>query len=143
MINQRRYERIVDFLPLEIHAIHMVSGEVLAGPFSARIIDISTHGACLLVTQVLLNGFHVFYTSKESDDTVLRLSIDATSDVGPHVITARPIWLNAFRQDQIRAFKMGVEFTVDLGNDQMRDVQAALNLNQRQRAAWWQRHCKT
>lgn len=142
MIDQRRSERIVDFLPLEIHAIDLTSGEVLAGPFSARIIDISTHGACLLVTQVLLNGFHVFYTTRESDDTVLRLSIDETSEVGLHVLTARPIWMDTFRQDEIRAFKMGVEFTENLGKAQMRDVQTALSINQGQRARWWQKHCK-
>ena len=142
MIDQRRAERIVDFLPLEIHAIDLTCGEVLAGPFSARIIDISTHGACLLVTQVLLNGFHVFYTTRESDDTVLRLSIDETSDIGQHVLTARPIWLDVFRQDAIKAFKMGVEFTEDIEKGQMRDVQAALSTNQGQRASWWQKHCK-
>jgi len=142
MIDQRRSERIVDFLPLEIHAIDLTCGEVLAGPFSARIIDISTHGACLLVTQVLLNGFHVFYTTRESDDTLLRLSIDETSEVGPHVLTARPIWMDTFRQDEIRAFKMGVEFTEDLGKEQMLDVQTALSINQGQRARWWQKHCK-
>lgn len=142
MIDQRRSERIVDFLPLEIHAIELTSDEVLAGPFSARIIDISTHGACLLVTQVLLNGFHVFYTTRESDDTVLRLSIDETSEVGLHVLTARPIWMDTFRQGEIRAFKMGVEFTENLGKAQMRDVQTALSINQGQRARWWQKHCK-
>lgn len=142
MIDQRRSERIVDFLPLEIHAIDLTCNEVLAGPFSARIIDISTHGACLLVTQVLLNGFHVFYTTRESDDTVLRLSIDETSEVGLHVLTARPIWMDTFRQDEIRAFKMGVEFTENLGKAQMRDVQTALSINQGQRARWWQKHCK-
>lgn len=142
MIDQRRSERIVDFLPLEIHAMHPASGEMLAGPFSARIIDISTHGACLLVTQVLLNGFHIFYTTRESDDTVLRLSIDETSDVGQHVLIARPIWMDTFRQDEIRAFKMGVEFTENLGKDKMRDVQTALSINQGQRASWWQKHCK-
>lgn len=142
MIDQRRSERIVDFLPLEIHAIELKCAEVLAGPFSARIIDISTHGACLLVTQVLLNGFHVFYTTRESDDTVLRLSIDKTSEVGLHVLTARPIWMDTFRQGEIRAFKMGVEFTENLGKAQMRDVQTALSINQGQRARWWQKHCK-
>jgi hypothetical protein len=142
MIDQRRSERIVDFLPLEIHAIDLTSGQVLAGPFSARIIDISAHGACLLVTQVLLNGFHVFYTSRESDDTALRLTIDETSDVGQQVLIARPIWMDVFRQDEIRAFKMGVEFTLDLGIEQMRDVQAALSTNQGKRASWWQKHCK-
>jgi hypothetical protein len=89
-----------------------------------------------------LNGFHVFYSTRESDDTVLKLSIDETSDVGQHVLIARPIWMNAFRQDEIRAFKMGVEFTEDLGKDQMRDVQTALSINQGQRARWWQKHYK-
>lgn len=142
MIDQRRSERVIDFLPLEVHAIHLARNEVVAGPFSGRIIDISTHGACLLMTQVLLNGFHVFYTTRDTDGSALRLSIDQSPDLGPYAFMARPIWLDVFRQQEIRAFKMGVEFTEDVDRSQMRDVRTGLGANQEQRASWWKKHCK-
>jgi hypothetical protein len=141
-IEQRRSERIVDFLPLEVHVASGTDGKILAGPFSGRIIDISTHGACLLMTQVMINTFHVFHSTRDLDEAVLRLIIDHPPDLGPHTLSARPVWLDVFRQQEIRAFKMGVEFTEDPEKEQMRKLRAALRHNQDQRAQWWQNHCR-
>lgn len=139
-IEQRRSERIVDFLPLEIHVVHGQDGRMLAGPFSGRIIDISAHGACLLMTQIMNHGFHVFHSTRDTDEAVLRLTIDQPPDLGPHILTAHPIWLDIFRQGEIRAFKMGVEFTEDPEKKQMRELRAAMRRNQEARGAWWRKH---
>lgn len=138
----RRSERIVDFLPLEVHAVHGQDGRLLAGPFSGRIIDISAHGACLLMTQIMDGAFHVFHSTNDTDGAVLRLTIEQPPDLGPHVLTARPVWLDLFRQGEIRAFKMGVEFTEDPEKKQMRELHQALRRNQETRGSWWQRHVR-
>jgi len=141
-IEHRRSERIVDFLPLEVHVINRQDDQILAGPFSGRIIDISPHGACLLMTQIMQDSFHVFHSTRDTADAVLRLTIDHPPDIGPCTLAARPVWLDVFRQQEIRAFKMGVEFTEDPEKKQMRELQAALRPNQEQRGRWWQRHCR-
>jgi len=138
----RRSERIVDYLPLEVHVVHSQDGRLLAGPFSGRIIDISTHGACLLMTQIMHGTFHVFHSTRDTLDAVLRLAIDHPPDIGPYVLAARPVWLDVFRQQEIRAFKMGVEFTDDPERKPMRELQTALRRNQAQRGHWWQIHCR-
>jgi len=141
-IENRRSERIIDFLPLEVHVVDLNNGQVIAGPFSGRIIDISAHGACLLMTQIMHDGFHVFHSTRDADNTALRLTIDQPPDIDPCAFIALPVWMDVFRQQEIRAFKMGVEFTEDPEKKQMREIRSALRKNQEQRGNWWQRHCR-
>jgi hypothetical protein len=141
-IEHRRSERIIDFLPLEVHVVGRQEGQIIAGPFSGRIIDISAHGACLLMTQIMHNDFHVFYSTRDTSEAVLRLTIDHPPDIDPCTFTAIPVWMDVFRQQEIRAFKIGVEFTEEQDKKQMQELQAALCNNQKQRGSWWQRHCR-
>jgi len=141
-IEHRRSERIIDYLPLEVHAISGSDGQPIAGPFSGSIIDISTHGACLLMTQVFHNGFHLFYSTRDTNNTVLQLTINHPPDIDNYVLTAVPIWLDLFRQEEIRAFKMGIEFTNNQEGNQMKELQYALQKNQKKRGRWWMQHYK-
>lgn len=138
--DSRRSPRLIDYLPLDVWVIRTVDHHPLAGPFAGRIIDISTHGACLLMTQVLQQHVHVFHTTRTSDDLVLQLAINLDVEPATYLLTARPVWLSAVRQRHILAFKMGVEFTIDPDKEQMRELRQALHANQEQRANWWQRH---
>ncbi|MCL1981133.1 MAG: hypothetical protein FWG62_08690 [Proteobacteria bacterium] len=139
----RRSERTSDFLPLETRVIDASSGQELAGPFSGRIIDISAHGACLLMTQIMVRSFHVFHSTREAEDAVLQLVIDQQPELGRHVLTARPVWLHLFRQDKIRAFKMGVEFIETPEVKQMLRVLADLCRDREARSAWWKKHSQS
>ncbi|WP_310600939.1 PilZ domain-containing protein [Desulfobulbus sp.] len=139
-IEQRRSERIDDFIPLEIRVVHASDGQELAGPFSGRIIDISDHGVCLLMTQIMVRAFHVFHSTRDAEDAVLQLVIDQPPEFGRHVLTARPVWMHLFRQDEIRAFKMGVEFAETPEVEQMRESLADLCKDRETRSAWWQQH---
>jgi len=141
-IEQRRSKRTDDFLPIEIRVVHELDGRELAGPFSGRIIDISKHGACLFMSQIMVHAFHVFYSTRETDHAVLQLIIDLQPDGGRHVLTARPVWMSTFRQNAIRAFKMGVDFIEDSGALQMRILRAALYKHQKTRGAWWRQHSR-
>src|SRR5674476_652706 len=80
-IEHRRSERIIDYLPLEVHAVSGSDGQPIAGPFSGSIIDISAHGACLLMPQVFHNGFHLFYSTRDTSNTVLQLTINHPPDI--------------------------------------------------------------
>jgi hypothetical protein len=132
----------MDFLPLEVRVIHHPDGRILAGPFAGRIIDISRHGACLLMSQVMHHTFHVFHSTQETDAAALQLAISLSPDSPEHLLNARPVWLALFDHESIRAFKMGVEFTEDPEQKTMRDLREAMQANQGQRAGWWRQHCR-
>jgi hypothetical protein len=141
-IENRRSERITDYLPLKVHAVQGTNEPPLAGPFSGRIIDISPHGACLLMTQVLRNGFHIFHSTRETDGILLQLTINDPPDLNHCILTAAPIWLGFFQQQEIRAYKMGIEFTQDPKINQTKELWKAIEKNQKKRGNWWQEHCK-
>ena len=138
MISELRIaKRLVDYLPIRLTAQHGVSGKTVAGPFSSRIIDISTTGACLLVTQVMIGSYHIFHSTRENDSLFLQLTFNLPPDIMNFNIAARPVWMDVFRQDEIRAFKMGVEFMTNPDGQQMKQLMSALSRQQKKRAAWW------
>ncbi|WP_456384819.1 PilZ domain-containing protein [Desulfolithobacter sp.] len=119
----RRSKRDRVYLPISVSAQDGISGERLAGPFSSRIIDISLHGACLLMTQVMCGSYHIFHTTRENDSSLLLLHIDIPPEIVNLALPARPVWLDIYHQDQIRAFKMGVEFLTSPDGEQMKRLQ--------------------
>ncbi len=136
----RRSKRITDYLPILVNAKNKTTGQRLAGPFSGRIIDISEHGACLLMTQVMQNAYHVFHSTREDDFRVLQLTINVPPENIPFSITAHPIWLDLFRRDKIRAFKMGIEFLTSPGDEQIKHLRKAMEQQQKKRGDWWNSH---
>ena len=136
----RRAKRITDYLPILVSAKNGATGEQVAGHFSGRIIDVSPLGACLLMSQVMQNNFHVFHSTREEDSVILQLTMNIPPDNITFSITARPVWFDLFRLDQIRAFKMGVEFLTNPEGKQMKRLQKAIKTQQRQRGNWWTSH---
>ncbi|RUM35428.1 MAG: hypothetical protein DSY50_04745 [Desulfobulbus sp.] len=138
MISELRFaKRHIDYLPIGVTAKDASSGKTLAGPFSGRIIDISITGACLLMTQVLSNQYHVFYSTRESESLFLQLEINLPPDIKDLAIPAQPIWMNLYQQDEVRAYKMGVEFMANPEGERIKQLMTALAKQQKKRAAWW------
>lgn len=140
-IDLRRSTRNQDYLPIIVNAVDSADRTLLAGPFSSRIIDISSHGACLLMTQVFKQRYHVFHTAMDHSSHRLELHIDLPSDQEHYTIIARPIWMDLFRQKEITAFKLGVEFTESLEDGKRREIEKAILKEQKQRSSWWVRAC--
>lgn len=138
--DSRRSPRLNDYLPLAVWVIRAVDHHPLAGPFAGRIIDISLHGACLLMTQVLQQHVHVFHTTRTTEGLQLQLRINVGPEGTDYQLTARPVWLSTVQQPRLLAFKMGIEFTTDPDKEQMRELRQALHADRGQRAEWWRRH---
>lgn len=140
--DHRRAPRILDYIPLEVRAVLEPNRQRLAGPFSGRIIDISRYGACLLMSQVFRDGFHIFHTTRDTEGAVLQLVIDLPPDIPLILLLAKPVWLGLFRQQEIRAFRMGIEFTENPDEAWRREVEKAIARNQDGRGKWWKEHCR-
>ena len=106
----RRSSRYADFLPIYISVRRNDNDSQVAGPFSARIVDVSNHGSCLLLTQVMMKSFHIFHSTRDNELTDLVLHINIPSEPEPIEISAQPVWLNSAKLDDIKVFKMGVDF---------------------------------
>ena len=92
------------------------------------------------MSQVMRDSFHVFHSTREDDSWLLQLTINIPPEDVLFSISARPIWLDLFRQDQIRAFKMGIEFMGNPEGKQMKQLQKAMKNQQKKRGNWWATH---
>ncbi|HER63338.1 MAG TPA: hypothetical protein ENO11_05110 [Desulfobacteraceae bacterium] len=118
----RRSNRLTDFLPISVFIRNNIDDSQVTGPFSARIVDVSNHGACLLMTQVMMQSFHIFHSTREDESIDLVLHIKAPATAEPIDIKAKPVWLNAAKMDDIKVFKMGVDFVNTIDNDLLRTI---------------------
>lgn len=133
----RRSKRYNDFLPISVSALSAKTNSTLAGPFSGRIIDISRNGACLLMTQVLVKTYHIYHSTREDDSAFLELLINLPPDLVEFAIPARPVWIGPFVIEDIKAYKMGVDFMINPEGEQMRKLEAVLMKKQKERDDLW------
>ena len=118
----RRSERYQDFLPISVSVRKNDTRSQVAGPFSARIVDFSTNGACLLLTKVMIQSFHIFHSTRDDELNDLVLHIDTHSRQDTIEILAQPVWLNAAKMDDIKIFKMGVDFMSSIDDDLLQSI---------------------
>lgn len=133
----RRSKRYTDFLPISVTAMSGITNSTIAGPFSGRIIDISKNGACLLMTQVLSKTYHIFHSTKEDDSSFLQLHINLPPELVDFVIPARPIWLGPFEIEDIKAYRMGVDFLINPDGEQMARLEKVMMKKQGERDDLW------
>lgn len=120
----RRYDR---FLPISVTAFSGENDSESIGPFSGRIINISRHGACLLMSQVLVNSYHLFHSTKENDSSFLQVTINVQPEIKDCKIPSRPIWMDIFEEGEIRAFRIGVEFMINPEGEQMKSLEQVIS----------------
>jgi len=133
----RRSKRYTDFLPISVTAMSGKTQTTIAGPFSGRIIDISRNGACLLMTQVLLDTYHVYHSTKDDDSAYLQININLPPDLMEYKIPAQPVWLGPFDIEDIKAYRMGVDFMINPEGEQMRELEKILMKKEKKRDELW------
>ena len=118
----RRSKRHDDFIAVNVLAQNGVNGDREAGPFSGRIINISRHGACLLMSLGVLESYEVYSKTYRNDSSYLEIQGSFPTEMGEFKLAARPIWTDPFIIDDMRAFKMGVDFIVNPIGEQMNTI---------------------
>ena len=115
----RRSRRYNDFLPVTVIAVNGIKAAIESVPFSARVINISRHGACLLMSRVMAKQYHIFETTRENDSFFLKLKRVVAQNRQSFTVPARPIWMKAFDLDDIHVFRLGIEFIINPDGAQM------------------------
>ena len=118
----RRSKRYNDFIPVSVQAQNGVNGKKEAGPFSGRIINISRHGACLLMSLGVLESYEVYSKTYQNDSSYLEIQGAIPTETEKFKLAARPVWTDPFIMDDMRAFKMGVEFMANPEGEQMNTI---------------------
>jgi hypothetical protein len=99
-----------------------MNGAREAGPFSGRIINISRHGACLLMSLGDLDAYQVYSSTRKNDSSYIDIHGCIETEADKFNLPARPVWADPIIMDDIRAFKMGVEFMVNPDSEKMDNI---------------------
>ena len=70
----------------------------------------------------MMQSFHIFHSTREDDLTDLVLHINIQSRPDTIEILAQPVWLNATKLDDIKVFKMGVDFVNNIDDDLLQSI---------------------
>lgn len=102
------------------------SGRIEPAICSGILTDCSEEGGCLLLSRLIVDGKHIFFSTLNSERYHLVIGFDqlASSEHQDGVV-ARSIWMDSRRRKDSTVFKMGIRFLnrqKDLFN-QLRDSQ--------------------
>lgn len=115
----RRSKRYNDFIAISVAAYSGIDRDKEAGPFSGRIINISRHGACLLMSLGDLDAYQIYSSTRKNDSSYIDIQGSTGSEASQFNLTARPVWADPIIMDDLRAFKMGVEFMANPYSEKM------------------------
>ena len=106
----RRSKRHTDFIPISVLVKTEGSDDALAGPFAGTIVDICSYGACILMSQVTHDSFHIFHSTRQENSAYLHMKINLPYLLEGITIDAKPIWLNTFEKENFHERMIGIEF---------------------------------
>ena len=87
------------------------SGVFMPGLRSCVMVNISRGGVCLVLSQMLLERKHLFFSALDSDQYNLVLLIDnPESSEQSFAIPARSVWMDSCHYENAPAFKIGLCF---------------------------------
>ena len=104
----RRSQRFSDFIAVAVSIMNNAGKTRVKGPFAGRIINISDHGVCLLMSLGSFDSYEMHLSTSKSND--LCLEIEGTNSQKQISLSGRPVWTNPFAIDDLHGFKIGVEF---------------------------------
>jgi len=124
----RRSKRYNDFLAVTVIARNRENGTKEVGPFAGRIVNISKHGTCLLMSLGVLDSYNVYRSTYKNNSLHLEIQGSMPSGMENFTLSGSPVWMDPFVIDDIRAFKMGVDFISskdsELSDDIIDDITA-------------------
>lgn len=118
----RRSRRYNDFIPVQVLAKNGVNGNRETAVYSGRIINISRHGACLLMPLGAMQSYEVYSKTHQDDSTYLEIRGNLRDENEKFAIPARPVWSDPFIIGELHAYKMGVEFMTNPEGEQMNSL---------------------
>ncbi|MBW2099496.1 MAG: hypothetical protein JRG68_01820 [Deltaproteobacteria bacterium] len=132
---QRRVSRITGCLSITLIVRNASEGSVAAGPVPGLLNDVSIYGAGLNVSQIYIDDYHLFHSSRDNPSHILYLEA-ALSEEKTLSIPVRPIWFDHVFSGESKSFKMGVEFMIGSEDEQITCLNKLLAIGRKERESW-------
>lgn len=120
--NLRRSQRYNDFISVSVVVRNKITGNKEIGPYSGRLINISRHGACILMSLGTLESYNVYRSTCDTNSMFLEIEGSSEQEDNNFILSGRPLWVDPFIIDDLRAFKMGVEFNSEMVSQEMNNI---------------------
>jgi hypothetical protein len=106
-----RSHRIEHDLTMRVGLQDTQNGITLPGLLTTTVINFSPEGACLILSNLTIDGKHLFFSTLNSDSYHLVLYLKNQDDVEDEaMITAESIWMDSCEHQEKSAFKIGIRF---------------------------------
>lgn len=76
----------------------------------ATVINVSKGGACILTPKLLVEGTHLFFSTLNSDNSLLLQPYDVPDTLEDFSLSARSVWMDSCQHLEKQVFMMGVCF---------------------------------
>ena len=106
----RKSKRYTDVTPVTLTLRKSTTNDVATGPFTGKIMDICSNGACLMMPQAFIDSCHVFQSAQEAGWLYVELPVQQRLDTAGMYLSAQPVWLNTLQNDNFLEKMMSVEF---------------------------------
>lgn len=137
MIEKRRENRIVCDLVVSVNLRDGFNGPILAGPAPARLRDISSLGASLIIPQIRFGNHHLFYSAREHHPTQVLFIEAAAGDGESLAVPVRPVGFDRVLCDETMPFHMGVEFMADADREEIARLKKLAQERRQSQKSWW------
>ncbi len=133
---KRRAERYNKNLTVDLFLRDDSASLLLAGPVPCFISDLSSFGAGLILNQIHLNGYHLFYGPDDNPNFQLYIERRA-EEKELFSIPVRPVWFNLDDSDEVHYFQLGVEFLAKPNDERVVALKKDAAANQEKDGGWF------
>lgn len=117
---RRRFKRFSVERSGTLHLCRGVQGEKLSRPVTCQIVNLSRHGACLLISRVIMDNYHLFFSPLESEEYILHLDVKLNEESQDEslFLPMKPVCFDRILNEDHKPFKIGVEFIKKLSDEE-------------------------
>lgn len=137
--DKRRSERITGSVEICLSLREIASGQILAGPISGKIDNISQHGIGIALSRIRIEKYHFFYSILDTSELELFMEALIPDESNEKiVISLRPVWFDRDLSCSAWPFVMGLEFSSGSEDEQVQVLSRSLT----QRENWGNSWCR-
>jgi hypothetical protein len=120
--DRRSVSRNAASIDLEFHVWDVVEKKPLTRKLQGRLTNISPKGACLQISQPLIDGYHLMRDNDLEGGTPLVLDLPASPRGGPFTIKSQILWYNRIDPEGPFHFNVGLKF-VDISPTERKQLE--------------------
>ena len=137
---KRRAERVKVKLPVSVTLRDNKSDTTLAGPVEGQARDFSPVGIALVLTNISIDGYHLFFTCQDNSTHILVIGFTLPDDEGTVIeVPARPVRYDLERKSKETKVVLGLEFLLSPKDQLLKKLTRKLFPGEKAPVSWWEK----